>query len=234
MFVAEPVEQATYPGLVHFHVLPGANEQHQAMAMRLAAEGYVVALPDLYNRISYRTSFALPDEREQAYAARKSLTFYGLAADSRTALNFLREHDNVDPSRLGVVGYCMGGTVAYLAAAFHSDVRAAAVLYGPDLVTPELSPGMPISPLELADRITCPMLWLSAAGDPLVPPAEAEVIRAKMASLGKSFESHIYDDPDVGHAFFDEDVPRFYNADAADWGWPIKLDFLRRTLQDVA
>ena len=231
VFVAEPAQAGSYPGLAYFHVLPGINEQHQAMATRLASEGYVVAMPDLYNRIGYRTSFAIPSQREEASAARAALTHYGLAADSRMALNLLREHPLVDASRLGVIGYCMGGTVAYLAAAFHADVRAAAVLYGPDIASIDPTPGKPVAPVELADRIGCPMLWLSASGDALVPPADVNKIAARMQELGKDFECHVLDDDMVGHAFFDEDVPRFYNAAASEWGWPIKLDFLRRHLQ---
>ena len=159
------------------------------------------------------------------------MTYFGFASDSRVVLNFLRESESVDPASLGVIGYCMGGAVAYLAAAFHCDVRAAAVLYGPDLVSPTISLGTPMSPLELADRITCPMLWLSASGDVLVPPSEVEAIAARMAEAGADFECHVYEDDDVGHAFFDEDVPRFYNAAAAAWGWPLQMDFLRRHLR---
>ena len=233
VFVAEPTGPGPFPGLAYFHVLPGINEQHRSMAARIASEGFVVAMPDLYNRMGYRTEFKPPAEREQAFAARRSLTYYGLAADSRMALNLLREHDRVDPERLGVIGYCLGGTVAYLAAAFHGDVRAAAVMYGPGLVSPEITPGVPVSPLELADRIKGPMLWLSARGDEIAPPSDAEAITARMEALGKTFECHIYEDPKVGHAFFDEDIAHFYDADAAAWGWPIKLDFLRRHLQGV-
>ena len=234
IFIAEPTGSGPYPGIAYCHALPGINQQHRSMAERIAAEGYVVAIPDLFNRISYRTEFRLPDERDRAQAARQSLTYFGLAVDTRLALNALREHERVDPTRLGVVGYCIGGTVAYLAATVHRDVRAAAVMYGVGLVNPEITPAVPVRCLDLAGWVDCPMLWLSARGDELVPPAEVGTIAERMGSLGKDFDWHIFDDPDVGHGFFEEDIPRFYNAAAAEWGWSLKLDFLKRHLVEPA
>ncbi len=231
VFMAEPDTDAVVPGLVYFHVLPGMNAQHRSMAARLAAAGYVVAAPDLYHRLGYRTEFEFPGERDRARAARESLTHFGLAADSRVALNHLREHPGVAPDRLGVIGFCMGGTVAYLAAALNRDVRASAVIYGPDIAHVEPSPRTPVSPLDLAEGIQGPMLWLSARGDHLAPPADADAIGRRMSELEKPFESHVYDDGSVGHGFFDEDFPNFYNAAAAGWGWPLILDFLARRLQ---
>ena len=231
VFVAEPVGVGPFPGLAHFHVLPGNNANQQATAERLASEGYVVAIPDLYHRLGYCTSFRFPAQADEARAAAATLTYYGKAADSRMALNFLREHDLVNPGRLGTIGYCMGGTIAYLAAAFNRDVKAAAVIYGPGLVAPPRGPDTPVSPMDLADWIDCPVLSLSASGDEPVPPADIEAAAARMAELGKEFEYHIYDDVSVGHAFFTEDQERFYSQDAANWGWPLKLDFLAKHLK---
>ena len=231
VFVAEPDTAERLPGLVYFHVLPGLNAQHRSMAVRLAAEGYVVAAPDLYHRVGYRTEFDYPREREQAYEARQTISHFGLAADSRVALNYLREHSSVAVEHLGVIGFCMGGTVAYLTAALNRDVRATAAVYGTGIVRNEPSLRTPISPLELSEGITGPMLWISARGDQLVTPEDTDAFGRRMSELGKPFESHIYDDESAGHAFFDEDIPEFYHAAAAEWGWPLIVNFLARHLQ---
>ena len=231
VFVAESDTAERLPGLVYFHVLPGLNAQHRSMAVRLAAEGYVVAAPDLYHRVGYRTEFDYPREREQAYEARQTISHFGLAADSRVALNYLREHPGVAVEHLGVIGFCMGGTVAYLTAALNRDVRATAAVYGTGIVRNEPSPRTPISPLELSEGITGPVLWISARGDQLVTPEDADAFGRRMSELGKPFESHIYDDESAGHAFFDEDIPEFYHAAAAEWGWPLIVNFLARHLQ---
>ena len=125
----------------------------------------------------------------------------------------------------------MGGMVAYLTAALNRDVRASAVIYGTGIARTEPSPRTPITPLELAEGISGPMLWMAASGDLVVPPGDTEAFRQKMSELGKPFECHVYDDDNVGHAFFDEDIPEFFDAGAAAWGWPLIVEFLTRRLQ---
>src|SRR5438128_851338 len=82
-FIAEPSTSGTFPGIAHFHVVLGITEDHKRIAIRLAAEGYVVALADYYHRVGYRLSYQFPSEIAQAREARESLTYYGVAADSR-------------------------------------------------------------------------------------------------------------------------------------------------------
>jgi carboxymethylenebutenolidase len=231
VFVAEPDGPGPFPGIAHFHVLPGIGQNQQDTAVRIASEGYVVAIPHLYHRLTDKTAFALPGDREEANAASRSLTYYGKAMDGRAALNFLRENDLVDPNRIGVIGYCMGGTIAYLNAAWNADVKAAVVCYGPGLVTEPKPPASPTSPIDLAEWVDCPVLSLSASGDPLVPPADVEAAAARMKELGKSFVHYIYQDDNVGHAFFTADRPDMFDEGAATWGWPLKLDFLAKHLK---
>lgn len=235
VFVAEPQEPGRYPGLAYFHIVLGMNAQHRSIAERLASEGYVVAAPDLYHRLSYRTEFRYPEEYEQASKARGTQTDYGLAADSRLALNLLRELPNVDPDRLGTIGYCGGGTVALLAGCFHGDVRAVVAMYGGGLSSLDTTPRRPVPPLQLAASLKAPVLSISGAADRNPSPADVRVAAATMEKLGKSFEYHIWDgDPPAGHAFFDADLPDRHNAAAVEWAWPIKLDFLRRNLKEAS
>ena len=64
----------------------------------------------------------------------------------------------------------------------------------------------PSVPWSCPRGITGPVLWISARGDQLVTPEDADAFRRRMSELGKPFESHIYDDESAGHAFFDEDI----------------------------
>ncbi len=234
VFVAEPEEPGVYPGLAYFHVILGINEQHRSIAERLASEGYVVAMPDLYHRIGYRTEFKWPEQREDAFKASGARTYYGIAADSRLALNLLRELPNVDPQRLGTIGYCGGGTVAFLTGCFHKDVKAVISMYGSNLASLETTSGRPVPPLQLAENLEAAVLSISGDADRNPSPADIKVAAATFEKLGKPFEYHIWDgDPPAGHAFFDADIPDFHNPAAVEWAWPIKLDFLKRHLRDA-
>ena len=234
VFVAEPAEAGRYPGLAYFHVILGINERHRSIAERLASEGYVVAMPDLYHRLGYRTEFHWPDEREQAFKAAGTRSDFGHAVDSRMALNLLREMPNVDPDRLGTIGYCGGGTVALIAGCVHSDVRAVVSMYGGGMGSTDTSLNRPVPVLQLAANLKAPVLSISGAADGNPSPADVKVAAATMEKLGKTFEYHIWEgDPPAGHAFFDADIPDFHNQAAVDWAWPIKLDFLRRNLKEA-
>ena len=233
LFVAEPQEPGPHPGIVYFHPIMGINETTRQTAERIASEGFVVVVPNMYHRVGYRVEYVWPQDMQVSFKSAATLNFYGMAADSRVALNFLKERPNVAPDRVGVIGYCMGGTIAFLAACFHRDIAAAAVIYASHLDTTEVSPGRPVPPLHLAGNIQAPMLSISGNGDNNPAPADIKIIAATMEKLGKSFEHHIWEgDPPAGHAFFAEDLPERYNEAAAQWGWPIKLDFLKKHLQE--
>jgi carboxymethylenebutenolidase len=234
VFVAEPEEPGVYPGMVYFHVVLGINDQHRSIVERLASEGYVVAMPDLYHRISYRAEFSWPEQREEAFKAAGARTYYGIAADSRLALNLLREMPNVDAQRLGAIGFCGGGTVAFLAGCFNSDIRAVVDMYGSNLASMETTSGRPTPPLQLAAALQAPVLSISGGADQNPSPADIKVAAATFERMSKPFEHHIWEgDPPAGHAFFDADIPDFSNPKAVEWAWPIMLDFLKRTLQNA-
>ena len=231
MFVAEPEGPGPFAGIVCFHTMAGVNTNLQETAQRIASYGCVVVAPNLFHRATKATEFRMPEERERAESAFASTDFYSVAADSREALNFLRASPTVDPDRLGTIGYCIGGTWSFLAACFNRDVRAAVVAYGTGIVSGPKTPGKPIEPIALADRIQGPMLWLSGSADQFIPRADVEAMGERMDRLGKQCDLRVYNgEPAAGHAFFSADQPRFYNEGAASWGWKIKLDFIQRHL----
>ncbi len=234
LFVAEPAASGTYPGIAYFHVVLGINAQHQSVASRLASEGYVVAVSDMYHRVGYRLSYRFPDDMVDARATRDTLSYYGIAADSRTALNYLRGHPKVDADQLGAVGYCVGATMALLSASFNRDIKAVAAMYPTDLFPPALTQAKPVPPTELMASINGPVLMLSGSADKNPSPADVRAAAALMERMNKSFEHHLYEgDPPAGHAFFDEDLP-MGNHGAVEWAWPLKLDFFRRNLKVTA
>ena len=231
MFVAEPASGEANPGIAYFHGVLGMNAQHQKIATQLASHGFVVTAPDLYHRLGYRLTYEFPEQRPEATKARQTLSYWGLAADSRQALNFLRENNRVATDALGIVGYCMGGRMAYLATCFNGDVKAAGLMYPSDITVAAVTPEYPVPPLALANRLPCPVLLLSGSADANPSPADVQVIAAVLDKEGVEFEYHIWDgDPPAGHGFFDEDLP-VGNSAAVAWAWPLKLSFFDRFLR---
>jgi carboxymethylenebutenolidase len=230
--IAEPEGAGPHPGLVSFHSFIGISDYRIEVSRRLAEKGYAVALPDLFHRKGKRLLYNLPEQENDAVATASSLSFIRMAVDSRVATNCLKSEGNVDAKRIGVLGFGMGGTVAFVAACSNSDLKCAAIAYSRNLVPGALSPGRPISPLMMVEDINCPVLFLSSSGDPVPSPADVKVLAAVMEKYKKQFEHQLHSaDPPVGHAFMEQDIPQFYNAAAAAWGWPHIYAFLERHLQ---
>ena len=228
VYVTEPVESGTFPAIVHFQTILGVNPQHQSMARRIASEGYVVAIPELYYRLGRRTVFEPTPDRTARVAAVESLTDWGLTADTRSTLDYMKGCANVDNARIGVLGYCAGGRMAFLAACVHRDVKAGVIAYGTDIAEGTLSPKHPARLLDLAEGISGPMLHLSGSVDQACPPEHPQSIAGTMKELGKHFEYEIYEG--AGHAFFDEDIPERFHPAADAAGWERKLSFFKRYL----
>ncbi len=231
VLVVAPDAGTPLPGVVHCHSFVGITDYRLEAVRRLAREGFVVALPDLFHRLGRRKNFSLPAQENDAVAAAGSLSFFDMAVDTRLALNVLLQQPAVRRSSVGVVGYGMGGTVAFIAACAHRDLKAASIAYSRNIVVANTTPGRPISPLLLISQLNCPVQFLSSAGDRVPSPADVELIQAHAKRYGKRFERELYEsDPPVGHAFMEEDIPGCYNAAAATWAFALQREFLARTL----
>ena len=192
---------------------------------------FVTAASDLYYRWGKRIVFA---NDEKGTANSKAQPFlakvndFSLSQDIRVLINHLKSLPNVEPQKLGCVGYCFGGRISFLAGNFNSDLAAVAVCYGSRVARHEANANHPVLPVDMADRIAAPMLSLSGDQDGDPSPEDIETIAARVKSLGKSYESHIF--PGAGHAFFSEDYPERHHPPSVKAGWPTKIEFFKRHL----
>lgn len=191
-----------------------------ALAMRSFAE----APPDLRRDPSQFAAFAAsqpPDRRPvlEAFATVTSPTAQArFGRELLACAEFVRSLPEVDPDRVGCLGFCFGGSVTARLATLDPRLRAAVVFYGQ-------SP-----PAEELPHIRAPMLGLYGGEDSGLTgtvPAFAEAMRA----AGRSFEYHVY--PGARHAFFNDTRPSNYHAESAADAWPRVLAFLRRELAPI-
>jgi carboxymethylenebutenolidase len=123
--------------------------------------------------------------------------------------------------RIGAVGFCLGGTLAYLfAATARVDGR------GPDAVVSYYGSAVN-QMLDLAPRVECPVLFHYGANDPYIPTEKIDEVERAFAGR-PDVVLHRYD---AGHAFSNWDAPSMYDEQAANAAWPRTLDFLRTTLK---
>lgn len=227
VYVARP-EGTPRGGLVLIHEIWGLVDHITDVADRYAAEGYLVAAPDILSRggiephlgaelFAQRNS---PDEAvrtavqprlREAMSEPFAPEFAEWAVTAlRAAVDWLEAEPGVD-GRIAVTGFCFGGAYSFLLAAADDRIRAAVPFYG-------TAPS--------ADRlasITAPVLALYGQDDPLIIDPLPEVKRAA-AAAGLDFETVVY--PEAGHAFFNDTGLRYRADDAAD-AWRRVLAFLR-------
>jgi carboxymethylenebutenolidase len=203
------------PGMVLFQEIFGINDNMRETAGRLAAAGFVTLVPDMFWRLEPR--FERKDESglNDAFAMVQSFDWATAGADMTATLAHLLAMPECT-GRVGAVGFCFGGTLAYLfAATCRVDGR------GPDAAVSYYGSGVHTM-LNLMDRIECPIMFHYGTRDPFIP--EDQITAVEAAAAGRADVAfHRYD---AGHAFSNWDAPSMYDKEAADLAWDRTLEFL--------
>ena len=221
MYASLPSGSGPHPAVViAFHV-GGVDEFDKTIADRLAAEGYVAVVPDLFHRLP----------REVLDGPRLGrldhLSDPDIIADMNAAVDFLMGNSAIDNERIGVTGFCMGGRVAWLMAAVNPIFKACVPFYGGNIMVPWGAASQ--APYELSNNINCPMLFHFGATDGNPSPDDQTKLDAELTRLGKTHQFSSY--PGAGHAFMDFTNPDRYHKEAADAAWPPTLEFFATHLK---
>ncbi|MBD0267270.1 MAG: dienelactone hydrolase family protein [Cyanobacteria bacterium Co-bin8] len=182
----------------------------KSVADRFAQAGFVALAPDLYG--GEKTTS--PDEAGRLMMA---LNIEKTAQDLENAVDYLLQHDAVVGTKVGVVGFCMGGQLALLAATVSDRIGAAIDFYG-------IHPNVKLN----VSQLKAPVLGLFGDQDTFVPLEAVEDLVATVRHAGKPIETHLYSG--AGHAFFNDARPEAYNEAAAADAWVRSLDFFHEHL----
>jgi carboxymethylenebutenolidase len=214
---AWPDGQGPFPAIVVIQHAGGIDTFVQEMASRLVDAGYFVAAPDLFHRLDARQG-GMMDRVKQLRDAE-------VESDVRATVDYLSGHPQVNAAHLGIIGFCMGGRVAYLMAELDRRFRAVVVYYGGNIMVPW---GDGPSPFSLSKQLHCPLLFHFGTNDTNPSPLDREKLDQELTHLGKEHEFYSY--PDAAHAFMNFDNPERYRETAAQTSWPRTLDFFARHL----
>jgi carboxymethylenebutenolidase len=218
----------TYPGVLLWSDAFGLRPTTYAMGKRLAAEGYVVLVPNPFYRTSKapqyddvsKFNFQDPAQRSKMGPLMQPLQAPGAAErDAAAYIAYLDSQSAVNKSKkIGTQGYCMGGPlIMKTAAALPDRVGAAASFHGGGLVT-----NMPDSPHLLAPKIKAQMYFGVAASDDKNEPDAKDKLRAALAAAGVKAEIEVY--PNTLHGWCMSDMPKqgdqpIYNQADAERAW---------------
>ena len=211
-YLTQPEGDGPHPAVVVIQEIWGVNSHIQSVADRLPAQGYVGLAPAMFHRQG-RMIAGLHEEFPSAISWMQQCTDAGIVADVSAAVDYLKGQSFVQSDKIGIVGFCFGGRVSYLAAASISDLAASVVFYGGNIMG---SLGDGPSPFDRTSGIACPVLGLFGEEDANPTPDDVNTIDAEMTRLGKTHEFHQY--AGAGHGFHC-DVRGSYRAEAAQDAW---------------
>ena len=208
-------EVGSGPGLVLVQEIFGVGPYIRAVAERLAEAGYVVGAPDLFWRFS-------PNWQADHSEAGLSESFGKVAQlDIPLAVADLaaaHDHLSSDPGVVGtpgVIGFCLGGTLAW----------ALAGTGAPSVCVSYYGSGVP-SMLDLVEQVRIPTLFHFGNDDPYLPGAGVDALSAAIAGHA-NFSINV---EHAGHAFDNHEAPMFWNENAAKAAWTKTMAFLGREL----
>jgi carboxymethylenebutenolidase len=218
-YLARPTDGPPHGSVVVIHHMPGYDRGTKEIVRRFAAEGYAALCPNLYYR---EAPGADPDDAAATARANGGVPDERLVGDVSGAAEYLKAQEGAN-GKVGVIGYCSGGRQTFLAAC-SLQLDAAVDCYGAFIIgsVPEGIPWKVGPILDLAPRLSCPLLGLFGAEDKYPSPDETAALSAELDRLGKRHEFHTYDD--AGHAFFAVDRPSYRPTAAVD-GWHRILTF---------
>ena len=128
-YLAQPEGDGSRPAVVVIQEIWGVNSHIQAVTDKLPASGYVGLAPAMFHRQG-RMTMGLHEEMDTAIANMGTCTDADIVADVHAAVDYLKGQSFVQGDRIGIVGFCFGGRVSYLAACNVPDLKASVVYYG--------------------------------------------------------------------------------------------------------
>ncbi len=238
LYVGMPSLGRAFPAVIVIHPDLGVDKFIEDRVENLAQQGYLAIAPDLYHRQTSAEAGGSSAAAGVLSAAAgvsddgDTLTRIGrlrdpeVINDVNAAVNYARRLKDTQLGDVGIIGFCMGGRVAYLMAASKPVFKAAGVFYGGNIMK---AWGTGPTPFDLTPYVHCPIAGFFGAEDGNPAPADVDRISAQLDKYRKPHEFHRY--PDAGHAFLNFTNPATYREGPARDAWEKLIPFLQRNLQ---
>jgi carboxymethylenebutenolidase len=212
-FVAEPADDGARPAVIVVQEWWGLNDHIRDVARRFAREGYFAIAPDLYSRQGHKVATE-PNLAEELMSGLKKEDG---VADLRTTLEWMRAQKQTQSARIGIIGFCMGGSYALLLPCETRELSAAAPFYGE----------IPLD--EKLKNLSCPILYVYGENDGWIQRKDVERLAAALKKFGKQGEVKIY--PGCSHGFFNDTRPDVYRPTEAKDAWERTLKLFAANLR---
>jgi carboxymethylenebutenolidase len=223
--VVSPKPEGKYPGILLYSEIFQLTGPIRRSMERLAGHGFVVAAPEIYHRIE-PPGLVIPYDdagrmRGQDDAARTTVAEFD--ADRKAVLDYLETQPDVAPGRLGAMGFCIGGHLAFRAA-LDPRVKGAVCCYPTGLHTGRVGKDPDAGSLQRAGDVKGQLLVVFGAADPHIPEEGRRKIADALSAAGVAHRVHLA----AGEHAFMRDEGERYDPEASDRVWQMAVELFRR------
>jgi carboxymethylenebutenolidase len=206
-------ESGSGPGVIVIQEWWGLVDHIKDLANRFAAEGFVALAPDFFHG-------ATTDEPDEAQRLLMGLAMDRAAKDIQGAAQYLAGRDDVTGNGVGVVGFCMGGSLALWSGALADEVKVAVGFY-PAVPWEKMSPTW--------GNYTNKSAMIHASEED--GTSKADGIQAAVKGIQEAGgDVEVYDYPGSSHAFFNDQRPEVHSKEHSEQAWRRTLDLLKGRL----
>jgi carboxymethylenebutenolidase len=220
-YEARPEKPGRYPVVMVISEIWGLHEYIRDVVRRFGKENFYAIAPEMFQReggVSHLTDV------QEILKIVLTVSRQQILQDLSATANYARGQSTALSERIGVTGFCWGGSTTIQYAAYDKQLGAAVAWYGPPGRGYKAEP-QPVSGFDVAKDITCPFLGLFGEEDKNPAPEEVRKFEALLKEHNRTVEIVIY--PTAGHAFH-ADYRQSYRAEAAKDGWTRCVGWLNR------
>ena len=223
-YLAKPIGDGPFPGVVLIHHLPGWDELYREFARRFAHHGYQAICPNLY----FRDGHGTPEDVAAKVRSVGGVSDGQVMGDLESGANYLKQLSD-NNGKTAVFGTCSGGRHGFLAGCRLDVFDAVVECWGGNVVmdSESLTEKQPVSPSDYTADLSAPLLGIFGNDDQSPTPDKVNIHEDQLKAAGKEYEFHRYDG--AGHGFFYHDRPMYRQEQAVD-GWNKIWDFLGRKI----
>lgn len=205
-YIFRPAAEGKFPGVILYSEIFQATGPIRRTAAMIAGHGYVVAVPEVYHELETPGTVLAYDQQGadigNAHKYGKEVSAFD--ADTRALLDHLTQRDDCN-GRLGAVGICLGGHLAFRAG-MNPDVLATVCFYATDVHSGTLGKGKQDNSLQRASEIKGELLHIWGRQDPHVPLEGRNRIKARLDEVGANFQ---WVEVNGAHAFMRDEGYRY-------------------------
>lgn len=228
VYVAAPKAPGSYPGILFYSDIYQLGGAMIRLVNYLAGYGYVVAAPEIFHRIEPVGLVIEPDDlgrmRGNDDARRTAIADYD--ADCRAVIEFLKGDSSVSAAKIGSIGFCIGGHLAFRAA-FQREIQATVCCYPTGIPSGKLGQGV-ADTIHRVSQIKGQMLMVFGNLDPHIPENDRQTLIKTLEHASVPHKTLLYE---AEHTFMRDDGYR-YDSVAATSAWAEIVAFFERIFPD--